>query len=66
MSTRAYRHWETPKRSARGATLFFFRLAERFEVSIDWLACGGQIGAPRNDAIPQAPGGSPLALPTRH
>ena len=66
MSERAYAVWETPERSSRGFPLFAIRLAERFGVSIDWIATGGQIAGPRNDQIPQAPGGGPLPLPTKH
>jgi DNA-binding transcriptional regulator YiaG len=60
MSKRAYAAWETPERSTRGATLFSIRLAEQFDVSIDWIVIGGQPNGP------QAPGGGPLPLPTRH
>ena len=66
MSEHAYAAWETPERSSRGFPLFAIRLAEQFGVSIDWIATGGQIAGPRNDEIPQAPGGGPLPLPTRH
>jgi transcriptional regulator with XRE-family HTH domain len=66
MSEHAYTAWETPERSSRGFPLFAIRLAERFGVSIDWIATGGQMAGPRNDEIPQAPGGGPLPSLTRH
>ena len=66
MSERAYAAWETPEHSSRGFPLFAIRLAERFGVSIDWIATGGQIAGPRDDEIPQALGGGPLQSPTKH
>jgi transcriptional regulator with XRE-family HTH domain len=66
MSERAYAAWETPERSSRSFPLFAIRLAEQFGVSIDWIATGGQIAGPRDDEMPQAPGGGPLPSPTKH
>ena len=66
MSEHAYAAWETPERSSAGFPLFAIRLAERFGVSIDWIATGGQIAGPRDDEIPQAPRGGPLPSPTKH
>jgi hypothetical protein len=50
----------------RALTCEAIRLAERFGVSIDWIATGGQIAGARDDEIPQAPGGGPLPSPTKH
>ena len=60
MSEHAYAAWETPERSSRSFPLFAIRLAEQFDVPIDWIVTGGQPNGPRNDNVPKAPGGGPL------
>jgi transcriptional regulator with XRE-family HTH domain len=53
ISVRAYRHRE--RRAVRMSWLFSIRLAEEFNVSLDWLTTGSAGGLPRNDRRPLDP-----------
>jgi transcriptional regulator with XRE-family HTH domain len=61
MSVAAYKNREGgPIVLRRGWTLFLCRLADEFDVSIDWMCHGTKCGLPRNDRCPITPDLRPI------